>query len=129
MERYTFKKVKADDLQIGDLFTLKPNSKLLEKRRARLGSGCKKYSFKYVDGGNFNTTLSGTEGGNPCVYVYKAIPAPTTPRSYKHTPYTKPVSTEAMKKMLYAVETVGILAEHDYITSDQYKSIVNLIVK
>ena len=48
--KYTFKKVKLDDLNVGDVFKTKPTTNLMEKREAAKwvsSKGCKKYTFKY----------------------------------------------------------------------------------
>jgi hypothetical protein len=121
--KYTFKKVKLDDLNVGDVFKTKPTTNLMEKREAAKwvsSKGCKKYTFKYLHNGYFNYNLSGVENGNPCKYVWQAIAVDQEPR--------KPVSKIATVDTWVAIKEIGGLVDRKVITNEQFKSIIKLIV-
>jgi hypothetical protein len=121
--KYTFKKVKLDDLNVGDVFKTKPTTNLMEKREAAKwvsSKGCKKYTFKYLHNGYFNYNLSGVENGNPCKYVWQAIAVEQEPR--------KPVSKIATVDTWVAIKEIGGLVDRKVITNEQFKSIIKLIV-
>jgi len=121
--KYKFKKVKLDDLNVGDVFKTKPTTNLMEKREAAKwvsDKGCKKYTFKYLHNGNFNYNLSRVENGNPCVYVWQAIAVEQEPR--------KPVSKIATVDTWVAIKEIGVLVDRKVITNEQFKSIIKLIV-
>jgi len=122
--KYTFKKVKLDDLNVGDVFKTKPTTNLMEKREAAKwvsSKGCKKYTFKYLHNGYFNYNLSGVENGNPCKYVWQAIAVDQEPR--------KPVSKIATVDTWVAIKEIGGLVDRKVITNEQFKSIIKLIVE
>tara|TARA_R100001440_G_scaffold71408_2_gene94352 strand:- start:7 stop:393 length:387 start_codon:yes stop_codon:yes gene_type:complete len=123
--KYTFKKVKLDDLNVGDVFKVSkaPTARLIEKRPASkwaANTRCKTYSFRYVHNGHFNSNLSGVENGNPCLYVWHAIAVDQEPR--------KPVSKIATVDTWVAIKEIGDLVDRKVITNEQFKSIIKLIV-
>ena len=124
--KYTFKKVKLDDLNVGDVFKVSkaPTARLIEKRPASKWAAnkrCKTYSFRYVQNGHFNSNLSGVENGNPCKYVWQAIAVDQEPR--------KPVSKIATVDTWVAIKEIGGLVDRKVITNEQFKSIIKLIVE
>ena len=122
--KYKFKKVKLDDLNVGDVFKTKPTTNLMEKREAAKwvsSKGCKKYTFKYLHNGYFNYNLSGVENGNPCKYVWQAIAVDQEPR--------KPESKIATVDTWVAIKEIGGLVDRKVITNEQFKSIIKLIVE
>ena len=124
--KYKFKKVKLDDLNVGDVFKVSkaPTARLIEKRYVKWTLSnkhrCKKYSFRYLHNGHFNSNLSGVENGNPCVYVWQAIAIEQEPR--------KPVSKIATVDTWVAIKEIGDLVDRKVITKEQFKSIIKLIV-